>query len=34
LHLAAALEINAKSMATLDGVLAKNANAMGLLLVL
>jgi predicted nucleic acid-binding protein len=34
LHLAAALEINAKSMATLDGVLAKNAKQMNLLLVL
>jgi len=34
LHLAAALEINAKSMATLDGVLAKNAKQMNLLLIL
>jgi predicted nucleic acid-binding protein len=34
LHLAAALEINAKSMATLDGVLAKNANRRNLMLVL
>ena len=34
LHLAAALEIKAKSMATLDGVLAKNAKQMNLLLVL
>jgi predicted nucleic acid-binding protein len=34
LHLAAALEINANSMATLDGVLAKNAKKMSLILVL
>lgn len=34
LHLAAALEINAKSMATLDGVLAKNAQRLNLALVL
>jgi uncharacterized protein len=33
LHLATALQINAKSMATLDGVLAKNAEKMNLLLV-
>jgi predicted nucleic acid-binding protein len=34
LHLAAALESNANSMVTLDGVLAKNARKMNLMLVL